>query len=310
MKTYLLSWNPDRWTWTTLLSDANDVKRGKGVQDNWSTKSHQIQPGDRLFLLRQAKEPRGIMASATAISAVWEDRHYSPELGRQGKRCWYVGLEWESLLVPGEDEILPRQLLNRHEFAGVTWDIRSSGVAIPEDVAARLKRAWQGHLASLAYPVIHPVSEQTSGSEDYYQNWYGGVGTTKVSATPPKRAKRGQARTASVLPPRDVKQGAEALRKARHECEFNKTHRTFIKSNNRPFMEKHHLIPMEKYFDFERSIDHWKNIFSLCPVCHRQIHHGKPADKKRMVEQLYNSRQKVYDRTYRVTCAEVVGYYT
>lgn len=44
--------------------------------------------------------------------------------------------------------------------------------------------------------------------------------------------------------------------------------KTFIKNNNEPYMEYHHLIP----FSIVNGPDHFENILGICPMCHRKIH--------------------------------------
>lgn len=50
---------------------------------------------------------------------------------------------------------------------------------------------------------------------------------------------------------------------------------TFIKNNDEPYLEFHHLIP----FSIANGPDHYKNIFGLCPMCHRKIHAIKDVYK-------------------------------
>ena len=38
-------------------------------------------------------------------------------------------------------------------------------------------------------------------------------------------------------------------------------------SNNEPFLEVHHMIPLSK-----KGIDELENTVALCPNCHREIH--------------------------------------
>ena len=90
---------------------------------------------------------------------------------------------------------------------------------------------------------------------------------------------------------RDEKTSIRALRKAVHKCEVDKTHKSFIrKSKNIPYMEPHHLIPIENQDDFENSLDVEENIVSLCSNCHNHLHYGRDTDD--VLERLYNERIK------------------
>ena len=89
-----------------------------------------------------------------------------------------------------------------------------------------------------------------------------------------------------------VKEKRNAINDASYKCEVSNAHYTFTKNNGKDYIEAHHLIPMEYYFDkrFETNIDFSKNIFALCPNCHKKIHHSNDKDKKDLLTLLYNSR--------------------
>ena len=83
----------------------------------------------------------------------------------------------------------------------------------------------------------------------------------------------------------------QALTFADFSCEINKNHETFIaESNNKPYMESHHAIPMKLQGTFEHSLDVYANIICLCPVCHRKIHYGLKSEKTRMIHQIFENR--------------------
>lgn len=76
-------------------------------------------------------------------------------------------------------------------------------------------------------------------------------------------------------------------------CEVDINHLTFLSPiTRRNFVEAHHLIPISSQEKFEYSLDVPGNIISLCPNCHREIHHGKIFNKKEMIQLLYNKRNE------------------
>ncbi|WP_127491304.1 MrcB family domain-containing protein [Paenibacillus glycanilyticus] len=112
-----------------------------------------------------------------------------------------------------------------------------------------------------------------------------------------------------VLPQRERKQGLLALINADWRCEVDSSHETFIKDDGKPYMEKHHLIPMEYYFNFDNNVDHHYNIYSLCPNCHRKIHLGLNEDKKKMIIQLYDKRHIYYTGLYNMNIKKLLNMY-
>lgn len=55
---------------------------------------------------------------------------------------------------------------------------------------------------------------------------------------------------------------------------------TFIKNNDDPYLEFHHLIP----FSIADGPDHYENIYGICPMCHRKIHSIKDSYKSQLYD--------------------------
>lgn len=84
----------------------------------------------------------------------------------------------------------------------------------------------------------------------------------------------------------------QALQVAGFECEIDNRHKTFIsRTNNKPYMEAHHIIAMKFQKDFLNSLDVWANVVCLCPLCHRFLHYGLTQDKTEVLKTIYNKRQ-------------------
>ena len=89
--------------------------------------------------------------------------------------------------------------------------------------------------------------------------------------------------------PRNPKTAAIALKQADYKCERNENHECFIRrSNELPYTEVHHLIPLAYHYKFDKSLDVPENIVSLCSNCHNEIHYGKEANT--LITSLYNER--------------------
>ena len=68
-------------------------------------------------------------------------------------------------------------------------------------------------------------------------------------------------------------------------------HELFVNKNGEPYLEVHHIIPMNAQGNFESNIDIADNMVCLCPSCHREVHHGKNAKEK--VLSLYKTRREI-----------------
>lgn len=97
--------------------------------------------------------------------------------------------------------------------------------------------------------------------------------------------------------PRNYKEAIKSKINSEWTCEYDISHKTFINAvNNKPHVEAHHLIPMAAQDLYDESIDFASNIISLCPNCHRKIHHGVNKDKKEMIKYLFNKRKVMYKK--------------
>lgn len=107
--------------------------------------------GDRFFLIRLGVNPKGIMASGTIDSEVFEDAHWREGLE---KPALYADIRFEVLLNPEAEPILPREALNQSGLQKMHWDAQSSGTQISDEVASILDREWADFLHSHSRPSI------------------------------------------------------------------------------------------------------------------------------------------------------------
>ncbi|SHN73508.1 MrcB family domain-containing protein [Bradyrhizobium erythrophlei] len=132
-------------------------------------------------------------------------------------------------------------------------------------------------------------------SSDDYQEAANEIATTETEKSLP---------SGSLLPPSKVvgKEGAKykrnpemaaiAIRAAKYQCEVDPSHGTFTsRKTKQPFVEAHHLIPMQQQDEYEVSLDVPENIVALCPGCHRRFHHARFGELKASLGQLFSARE-------------------
>jgi hypothetical protein len=143
MITYLLTWNPSKWPWPELADCIQEIKATGHHLERWSCgRNHKIVEGDRLFLLRQGLEPRGIVGAGRAVTIVYDDWHWDDAKRASGQRALYIDVEFEALLDADREPILPRAQLNEGVLGQMYWDSQSSGILIPTGVAHQLEIVW------------------------------------------------------------------------------------------------------------------------------------------------------------------------
>jgi len=99
---------------------------------------------------------------------------------------------------------------------------------------------------------------------------------------------------------------------ANYKCEINHSHKTFKSSvTGRNYVEAHHLVPLSAQEKFgENSLDHEANIFSLCPNCHRLVHHAILEEKRALLKKLYVLREKeLAEAGISLALSELMEYY-
>lgn len=144
---FLLTYNPDRWTWDEdeVAAAVAATRSGRRLKGNWATGSRTsgIAFGDRAFLLRQGPEPRGIMAAGSFRSGVWAAPHFDDS--RTGTAN-YALVEWDTVLEA--EEVLPLGVIQQH-LPERDWTPMGGGTIIAAAVLGRLEMLWADHLAAL-----------------------------------------------------------------------------------------------------------------------------------------------------------------
>lgn len=111
--------------------------------------------------------------------------------------------------------------------------------------------------------------------------------------------------------PRSASEAAYALKLSNYKCSIDESHETFIsKSTEKSFMELHHLIPMSFQQYFSNDLDRVANIKSLCPNCHRAIHHSNNDKKAELINILYKkSFDKLKEVGIEITLSDLKLFY-
>ncbi|WP_284352198.1 HNH endonuclease [Roseisolibacter agri] len=150
---YLLTWNPGGGRGSV---DASYEKLAAFARDerpwvSWSCGNSQgIPAGSRIFLLRQGRVPRGVVASGWVTRGSHEDLHWQTERRARGESAWYVGVGFDALLLdPAVEPPLDVASATEGPLTGVPWATPRSGIAIRPTTAAALEIAWTAHVEQL-----------------------------------------------------------------------------------------------------------------------------------------------------------------
>lgn len=141
MNTFLFAWNPDKWEWLGLDQDVKNLAETGIFVDAWSCASHKaVREGDRAYLIKLGKDPKGIMGSGYISSEPFMgDNH-------RGQPRMRILINFEKLLDPYNEEILSLDVLKSGALAAQHWSTQSSGIKIKPEVADELEQIWQDFL--------------------------------------------------------------------------------------------------------------------------------------------------------------------
>ncbi len=269
MATYLLAWNPKRWNWEDLDEESEKVRSQGLVDSRWSVgNSKRVREGDRLFFIGLGVEPRGIFASGTARSDAYEDDHWDEEQYAAGKTTMYVDVEFDTLLNPRREPILPRSLLNDNRFQPMQWDTRRSGITIPDAIAAELEREWSAFLQQQRFS----LPEEVEHPKTIYEGAVRSIAVNSYERSPEARRKciEHYATTCTVC-----------------GFDFAATYGGVAEG----LIHVHHMKELSEIGE-EYEVDPINDLRPVCPNCHAVIHRRKPAYSLKEVKAfLWRARQ-------------------
>jgi len=250
MATYLLTWKPTRWDWTTLESEVRELNEKGRLGIRWSAGvNRHIMKGDRVFLLRQGADRPGIIGSGYVTRGSYLAPHWDQE--RNG-RAVFVDVRMDALLHPEQDRILPREALN---FGPPRlWISQASGTTIPPNDAAQLERRWAAHLkkakrapVALAAELLNATAFPEGAKQRIIVNRY----------------------------ERDPRNRAACLAIHGYKCsacgfDFGRTYGEI----GRNFIHVHHVFGLARSMGTSRRINPRYHLQPVCPNCHEMLHIG------------------------------------
>jgi 5-methylcytosine-specific restriction protein A len=259
--TYLLTWNPEKFIWDNI-QDCVDALYNTGLfADRWSCgNTKRITSGDRVFFMRQRIEPRGIFASGEVISASFKDEHWDPIRASKGDLALFVMVNFDTLLNPNNESILDRNLLLSYKVtSGFNWDTQSSGVSIPDQVAAVLEIMWSKFIVSKGKEPITSdmtvVLPQEITNQSNIKFFEGSKKKIFVNAYE-----------------RNLKARKACLDHYGYDCSVcGMNFENLYGKLGKEYIQVHHIIPLHT-INKQYCLDPINDLRPVCPNCHAMIH--------------------------------------
>ena len=139
---WLLSWNPTKWTWTSLAEDRASTLVGERVSNCWRCGSTKPREGDRVYLMRTGVAPKGIVAVGTVTRAPYEAPHWDNERADAGDTGRFIDVDFDAIRDADQESIVLVDELERQE-PQQQWNPQSSGIEIKRESVRTLARLWK-----------------------------------------------------------------------------------------------------------------------------------------------------------------------
>ena len=140
--TWLLSWNPSKWTWDALGTDRATTIGGDKVDARWRCSSSMPREGDRVFLIRTGSPPKGVVAAGKITRAPFEAEHWEQSRADAGETTRFVDVAFDAVRDAELDQVISLETLQNYE-PGQEWNPQSSGIEIKAKAARTLERLWK-----------------------------------------------------------------------------------------------------------------------------------------------------------------------
>lgn len=248
MAAYLYAWNPERWDWSDLQDAIYRINNDEPYDSEWSCgNTKRIEVGDVFLLMRLGVEPKGIVGCGYISSRPSPSLHWDEEKANKGKAALRTDLLFKSL---SEKPLIPLEALQTN-YPSYDWTPRSSGVAIPSEIANALFAKIQ--------------ADQQSG--------FTPATTEEIKLYMEGRPKQVTYRTYD----RSSAARQDCIAHYGYNCSacgFN-FERHYGDQGAR-YIEVHHLKPVADIGE-DYLVHPVKDLRPVCANCHRMLHRARPA---------------------------------
>ncbi len=139
-RTWLLTWNPNKWHWESFEKDVDNVDKGINVESKYSCHSKKPRIGDRAFVLKLGENlPKGIIASGYVSHEPYMD---IAEHTDDNKEMNCIKIKFDKIINFNQNEVLLQDILKK-ELPGQEWSPQSSGFEVKREIADKLEELWQ-----------------------------------------------------------------------------------------------------------------------------------------------------------------------
>lgn len=297
MTSYLLTWNPNKWSWSSLENDLEKLSKEGILQKRWSCGgTKRIKAGDEVFLMRLGKMPKGIMGRGIVTRGVFSAEHWNPQRAAAGEAANYVKVNFNWLVDFNSADFISLDELQSHPYMSrQNWTPQSSGINIKHQVPPHLNKRIDG--VSVA-DVLNKLTRadildgirrfdegamHSFGPSTDYDLLFDGM------RYPPKAVVGLAASNIAgrVLQPREFSGGKTSgchrtldrngfkLVKKPDFCQVCEIDFLDQYGEIGRILHVHHIVPIASIGQ-SYEVDPAKDLVPVCPNCHAMLHKGRP----------------------------------
>lgn len=176
MATYLLTWNPEKFSTNEDALGTRTLNYKTGEEIRWSCSNKQPKLDDTVYLIRLGVEPKGIVAKGTITKESFSNEDFLDK----SKERNYINFKLDSDLRLTCDQGLLSIPLLELTMSDQTWSPQQSGIKIEPQYEDELAKQWKSGEG------VHSLTqyfESAAKDEHFRTDWYEDYKETCVLAS-------------------------------------------------------------------------------------------------------------------------------
>jgi 5-methylcytosine-specific restriction protein A len=245
----------------SLERNIEALKKGNKVILEWtSISTKKVQIGDRAFIIKLGKDPKGIVASGYIVSRPFLAPHWKDKT----KLVNRVLIDFDIILNSSSDEILDLEILKKGTLAEQHWSTESSGISIRSGVQNELEELWFKFITN-------------KHTNQHFETDYGVQGEILLEGS--------RIEVRQTIYERNPYARKVCLKTHGYSCKVCKFNfEESFGAIGKEFIHVHHLKKISTIGTIH-IIDPVKDLVPVCPNCHAMLHKENPPME---IEKLIN----------------------
>ena len=176
---WLFLWTPKNWDWSSLNDDRATTHEGRTVNHRWGCANGKVSKGDKAYLVKVGKPPKGIVAIGEIVSERYEAPHWNKRKEQEGQVYQCVDIAFSRIQDPDQgDPYVTESDLKKIDADNQRWFPQSSGIAIKPQSARALDKLWKAVVEQRSIPETGQTDIRMTEATN--KIFYGPPGTGKT----------------------------------------------------------------------------------------------------------------------------------